>query len=307
MNLNVTFEPQMDADKRRWRKTCETHGFQLTGERIGQNDCISQPELICVDLRPSAVLFGTNRRAFTLVELLVVIAIIAILAAMLLPVLSRSRASAQQTRCVSNLHQLGLATHLYWSDNRDGCFFWKLGATNGGTLYWFGWMGPGLEGQRPFDVTAGVLYPYLQGRGVEICPSLNYAMAQFKLKAAGASYGYGYNFHLSGPMNVPPVNAARLLRPTETALYADAAQVNDFQPPASRANPMLEEWYYVSAATNFSSPNYYPNGHFRHGGRAEVMFCDGHVGAERMVSGSLDRKLPAQRVGQLRTEILLLQ
>ena len=35
------------------------------------------------------------------------------------------------------------------------------------------------------------LYPYLQGRGIEICPSLNYLSAQFKLKATGAAYGYG--------------------------------------------------------------------------------------------------------------------
>ncbi|HYE31485.1 MAG TPA: prepilin-type N-terminal cleavage/methylation domain-containing protein [Methylomirabilota bacterium] len=63
--------------------------------------------------------FSQEPRAFTLTELLVVIAIIAILAALLLPVIGRSKAKAHNAACLNNLRQLAIATRLYADDHQD--------------------------------------------------------------------------------------------------------------------------------------------------------------------------------------------
>ena len=79
------------------------------------------------------LLLGPHRRCgFTLVELLVVIGIIAVLVAILLPVLGKARAQANRAVCLSNIRQLGTAILLYCNDN-DGyfptCAFWDNGVT----------------------------------------------------------------------------------------------------------------------------------------------------------------------------------
>jgi prepilin-type N-terminal cleavage/methylation domain-containing protein len=94
-------------------------------------------------------------KGFTLVELLVVIAIVAILAALLLPTLGRTRASAKRTACSNNLRQLGLAVSLYAADH-DGIL-----PPRAKDLRWPAQLRPGYQDLRglrcPSDLTANSL------------------------------------------------------------------------------------------------------------------------------------------------------
>jgi prepilin-type processing-associated H-X9-DG protein len=125
-------------------------------------------------------------------------------------------------------------------------------------------------------------------------------MPKFKLKATNVVFSYGYNSYLSSGLGSIPIRADQIKQTAETVLFGDAAQVNNFQAPASHANPMLEEWYYLDNSTA------YPNGQFRHGKKANIAFIDTHVGSESMLAGSLDPNMPNQFVGRLRPEILTL-
>jgi prepilin-type processing-associated H-X9-DG protein len=260
--------------------------------------------------RPRAARAARRASAFTLVELLVIIAIIAILSSLLLPVLARAKAAAHRGACESNLRQLGIVTELYWSDNGGSCFFYNyVPMVNGGlngARWWFGWLQGTYvpEGQRAFDLSLGALFPYLRGSNVRLCPSPAWTAPQFKPKGTDVIFSYAYNKYLSSSKTNGCANINRIARPVETALFADAAQVNTFQAPASPANPMFEEFYYLDLQTNYSAFNNQPNGHFRHSQRANVTFADGHVDREKPVSGSFDKRLPDQCIGQLRPEIL---
>src|SRR5215813_763658 len=77
---------------------------------------------------------GRRNLAFTLIELLVVIAIVALLFALIRPVIYDTPCSPPVgTRCMSNLRQIGIGSYL-WSANHGDKFPWQAPATHGGTL-----------------------------------------------------------------------------------------------------------------------------------------------------------------------------
>jgi prepilin-type N-terminal cleavage/methylation domain-containing protein/prepilin-type processing-associated H-X9-DG protein len=234
--------------------------------------------------------------AFTLVELLVVLAIIGVLAALLVPALARGKAAARRTACASNLRQLALASQMYWSDHDERLFPYRFESDPRGVRYWFGWLANGQEGEREFDPARGALFPYLKGRGVATCPELGYHSRFFKAKATGAAFGYGYNLHLSPPLAPAGLRLGQIKSPDRVALFADAAQVNTFQAPASPENPLLEEFYYFNESE--------PTTHFRHRALANVVFLDGHVEALAPAAGTLDERLAGETIGRLPGERL---
>ena len=116
------------------------------------------------------------RRGFTLIELLVVIAIIAILAAILFPVLARAREKAKQASCLSNLKQLGLGLVMYVSDHDDTF------PGRAATTHYPPW-------DCPWSYWYRVIEPYLKNEQILICPAVRRSPT-----------GYGYN--MGAPLTV---------------------------------------------------------------------------------------------------------
>jgi len=108
-----------------------------------------------------------SKGAFTLIELLVVIAIIAILAAMLLPVLDRAKERARTAYCLNNMKELQLAYRMYVDDNND---FLPLNATGGILNGIPSWITNGVATVLFDGIRAGVLYQYNQNVKVYVCP-----------------------------------------------------------------------------------------------------------------------------------------
>jgi prepilin-type N-terminal cleavage/methylation domain-containing protein/prepilin-type processing-associated H-X9-DG protein len=112
-------------------------------------------------------------QAFTLIELLVVIAIIALLAAMLLPALSKAKASGQLVACRSNLKQLQLGYLAYANENNDRQPPNMAAATLGDIKNLPGsWVvGSATTDVNASNIQAGVIYPYVGAPGVYHCPA----------------------------------------------------------------------------------------------------------------------------------------
>ena len=233
-----------------------------------------------------------SRSGFTLVELLVVIAIISILAAILFPVFARARENARRSSCMSNLKQMGLAWMQYTQDydekavpsGLEGLSFGNIG--NGDRVLWNGqvrFTGDNAADTAFADPSRSPMWPYMKNSQFTGCPS-----ATFEANWWGVTH-YGYNnMYIGGygdwnvaagttspnaaRMTKLPTSLARIPKPSEIALFADAA--------GAFPNPARYPWLYPPSA------NVTPTAHARHLETCTVAFVDGHVKSLRVTFGS---------------------
>lgn len=209
---------------------------------------------------------------FTLIELLVVIAIIAILAAMLLPALSKARAKARTIGCRNNLKQIGTAIMLYTDSNKE----------NYPPMCAAGWASPFWQ-ETLSDVLPGTTANYKRNPCF-YCPS------EAKHHPI-ADYGNNKKIIVSAYVdNKPTAALSDITRPSEIAMVMDSRE----------SSGTIGSWYtsvdnsafYNTPLTTTAAGPTCGGVAPRHGNEMSYLFCDGHVeGINQNVMAANCRKL----------------
>jgi prepilin-type N-terminal cleavage/methylation domain-containing protein/prepilin-type processing-associated H-X9-DG protein len=223
---------------------------------------------------PSIKTADPRSQGFTLIELLVVIAIIAILAAMLLPALSKAKAKAKRTQCTSNMRQISIAHKLY-TDDHHGVYMMhgRKGGdrrnvfyrTNPNVTYW-------PDTFRNLN--------YLKDLKAMECPSVTFWTNKLAI---------GMNYPEIGKWLTGIVKEAEVRKPVDTVVFADSQVIaNPREPDPDKWIPKEDtiggrEWVCILFRTpSTGSYNSFPQRVVnRHESTCNLGFLDGHAEVRR--------------------------
>ncbi|MBI3416646.1 MAG: DUF1559 domain-containing protein [Verrucomicrobia bacterium] len=219
-----------------------------------------------------------TRFGFTLIELLVVITIIAILASLLLPALARAKSAARATECRGNLHDIGLATRMHLDEHDQYPTTAGLGVLGNNAAY----------GTLMMDDWKQTLAPHVGVQAREFvdqyatmrklrCPQTvanedgKRGNGQYALNASGtAKFQSAVNLGLGGYLKekIQPTTESRIISP------ADMIAVGDISPGFTMGSLFWTSGHFDVCSTDRSM---WPGA--SHNGHANMLLCDGHVGA----------------------------
>jgi prepilin-type processing-associated H-X9-DG protein/prepilin-type N-terminal cleavage/methylation domain-containing protein len=219
--------------------------------------------------------------AFTLVELLVVISIIGLLAGLAVPAISSGLKSAKAGACLSNLHQIGVATMAYAADNS-----FKLPDAGASSPEW------------ATTLASFVSTTTKSKKSIFVCPGCLKSVEDGTATTVAVTYGMHGGLM---PKGKTASNITSVTRPTEVILAGDVCQNpgNKGWSPYSIENPSIITIQSsgpggsvamekaISVATDADTGNS-PSMRYRHSGKVNVVMVDGH--AEAIKKGSVLNK-----------------